>query len=89
MKNGQPNDKLEGIKNMISVGSRLIENAKKNYFPKAGKSLADPSICNKTYWSLINTVMNKAKIPVIPPLLENDIFVTNFTEFVITSCSSL
>ena len=24
--------------------------------------------------------MNKAKIPVIPPLLENDIFVTNFTE---------
>ena len=65
---------------MISEGSRLIENAKKNFFLKAGKSLADPSTGSKTYWSLINAVLNKAKIPVIPPLLDNDIFVTNFTE---------
>ena len=75
-----PNNKLEGIKNMISEGSRLIENAKKNYFLKAQKSLADPSTCRKTYWSLIKAVLNKAKIPVILPLLENDIFVKNFTE---------
>ena len=80
VKNGQPNNKLEGIKNMISEGSRLIENAKKNFFLKAGKSLADPSTGSKTYWSLINAVLNKAKIPVIPPLLDNDIFVTNFSE---------
>ena len=32
----------------------------------------------KTYWSLINKVLNKAKIPEIPPLLENDIFVLDF-----------
>ena len=80
VKNGQPNNKLEGIKNMISEGSRIIENAKKNYFLKAGKSLTDPHTGSKTYWSLINAVLNKAKIPVIPPLLENDIFVTNCTE---------
>ena len=42
--------------------------------------MADPSTGSKTYWSLINAVLNKAKIPVIPPLLGNDIFVTNFTE---------
>ena len=28
----------------------------------------------------MNTVLNKAKIPIIPPLLENGIFVTDFTE---------
>ncbi len=80
VKNGQPNDKLDGIKNMISEGSKLIENAKKNYFLKAGKSLANSGTGNKNYWSLINTILNKAKIPVIPPLLENDVFVTNFAE---------
>ena len=34
----------------------------------------------KTYWTLINTVMNKAKIPMTPSLLENGLFVTEFTE---------
>ena len=69
---------------MISEGSPLIENGKKNYFLKAGKSLADPSTGNKTYWPLINARLNKANIPVIPPLLENGIIVTNFTEKVQT-----
>ena len=34
----------------------------------------------KTYWSLINTLLNKAKIPIIPPLLENGLFIMDFTE---------
>ena len=29
---------------------------------------------------MINTVLNKAKIPIIPPLLENGLFITDFTE---------
>ena len=33
-----------------------------------------------TYWTLINTILNKAKIPIIPPLLENGLFITDFTE---------
>ena len=32
------------------------------------------------YWALINAVLNKAKVPIIPPLLENVLFVTDFTE---------
>ena len=65
---------------MISEGSKLIEDAKRNYFRKAGNSLANPGTGSKTYWSLINTFLNKTKIPIIPPLLENGIFVTYFTE---------
>ena len=44
-----------------------------------GKSLAQKA-SNKAYWSLINKVLNKSKIPPIPPLLENGVFVTDFTE---------
>ena len=80
VRSGRPDDKLEGIQKMISKGTRLIEEAKRNYFLKAGKTLANPGTSSKTYWNLINTVLNKVKIPMIPPLLENGLFVTDFTE---------
>ena len=80
VRRGQPDDKLEGINRMVSEGSKLIEDAKRNYFLKAGQTLANPRTSSKTYWTLINTVLNKVKIPIIPPLLENGLFVTDFTE---------
>ena len=80
VRRGRPDDKLDGIQKMISEGARLIEEAKRNYYLKAGKTLADPRTSSKTYWSLINTLLNKAKIPLIPPLLENGLFVTDFAE---------
>ena len=80
MRKGQPDDKLEEMKNMTSKCSKMIEDAKRKYFLKAGKTLANPGTGLKTYWSLLNSVLNKAKIPIIPPLLENRIFVMDFTE---------
>ena len=80
VRNSRPDDKLEGIQNMISEGARLIEEARRNYFLKAGKTLATPGTSSKNYWTLINTVLNKVKIPMIPPLLENGLFVTDLTE---------
>ncbi len=77
---GRPSNKLEGIKRMISEGAKMIDNAKTNYLRKAGQTLADPGTSSKTYWSLINTVLNKAKTPIIPPLLENGLFITDFGE---------
>ena len=63
---------------MVSQGCKLIENAKHNYFIKIGQTLSNADTGQNTYWSLIKKVLNKAKIPVIPPLLENDIFVLDF-----------
>ena len=80
VRNGQPDDKLEGIQNMISEGAKMIEDAKQNYLRRTGQTLANPGTSSKTYWTLINTVLNKAKIPIIPPLLENGFFITDFTE---------
>ena len=48
VRNGRPDDKLEGIQNMISEGARLIEEARRNYFLKAGKTLATPGPAAKT-----------------------------------------
>ena len=80
VKNGQPDAKLEAIKIMISEGAKMIENAKQNYLCKTGQNLANAGSSSKMYWSLINTVLNKAKIPIIPPLLENGLFISDFAE---------
>ena len=65
---------------MISDGSRMIEDEKQKYFLKVGNTLASQETSAKRYWSLINTVINKAKIPIILPLLENGLFVTDITQ---------
>ena len=36
------------------------------------------SHCSRTYWLLLDRVLNKAKVPIIPLLLENDVFVLDF-----------
>ena len=60
--------------------SNLIEDTKSSYFTGLGEKLNDPLIGPKTYWSILKRLMNKVKIPTIPPLLVNGTFVTNFAE---------
>ena len=96
VRNGRPNEKLEAMNEMISRGSKLIEDAKDRYSKKIGVTLSSPETGIKTYWSLINRILNKAKVPIIPPLLENDIFVLEFTakaeifnEYFIQQCTTI
>ena len=44
------------------------------------RALSNPETGRKLYWALINIILNKAQIPIIPPLLENDVFVLGFAE---------
>ena len=45
-----------------------------------GKRLNDPSTSAISYWTILKTFYNKRKIPLIPPLLVNNSFVTDFKE---------
>ena len=45
-----------------------------------GKRLNDPSTSAKSYWTILKTFYNKRKIPLIPTLLVNNSFVTDFKE---------
>ncbi len=80
MTDGQQNGRLPGIQSMISAGAKKIEDTKQNYFCKKGEHSANPGTPIKTYWSLIKNVLNKTKVLVIPSLLENGLFITNFIE---------
>ena len=63
---------------MVSQGCKLIDDAKNNYIMKIGQTLSNADTGQKTYWSPKNKVLNIVKIPVMPPLLENDILVLDF-----------
>ena len=47
------------------------------YFNSLRKKLNDPNTAPKTYWSILKRLMNKIKIPEIPPLPVDGIFETN------------
>ena len=47
-----------------------------NYLLKLGTRLADKNTGQKTYWKIVNNLLDKCKIPRIPPLLVADKFVT-------------
>ena len=96
LKNGQPEEKVEGMKELISTGAKMIENAKRNYLLMTGETLANPVTSRKAYWSLINTLLNKAKLPLISPLYENGLFITDFekkaqvfNDYFILQCSTI
>ena len=74
----------------------MIEDAKQKYLLKVGNTLASQDTSAKKYWSLVNTVINKAKIPIIPPPLENGLFVTDsaqkaqlFNDHFIRQCTTI
>ena len=58
----------------------MILLAKEMYLKSQGAKLADPSTGPKTYWKILNSFLNKCKVPRIPPLLENNNFITDCKE---------
>ena len=69
--------RLDNIRNECQ---EAVENAKLTYLANMGKKLNNPNTSQKSYWKIINKVMNKCKAPKIPPLLVNNTFVLNYRE---------
>ena len=60
--------------------TEIIRSSKGKFCFKLSTELANPSPSSKTYWSILKTFVNGRKILIIPPLLDNDKFSTNFLE---------
>ena len=52
--------------------------SKDDYFAALGRKLSNLNNGPKTYWTTLNKIINKKKMTNIPPLLENELFVTVF-----------
>ena len=69
-------DKL-ALESYRSECAQAIEKSKQNYLLNLGNKLANKSTGQKTYWKIVNNLLNKCKIPRIPPLLVTNKFVIN------------
>ena len=82
------------VKEARYEASKMIIDAKDEYFRNLGRKLADPNQGAKTYWATLNRLINKKSTVNIPPLLENGLLVTNFeskatifNEYFVSQCS--
>ena len=94
MSNLQFDATLEFIENGLRVGENLtikvreVQNstnkticeAKRSYFERLGDKLYDSQYGRKHFWTAFRRSTNKKKLTNIPPILENNTYVTNFQQ---------
>ena len=71
------------LSQLTSFSNKLAEmilSSKEKYYNNLGSKLNNPLTKTKTYWSILKTLLNGRKIPLIPPILVGDKFITNFSE---------
>ena len=68
------------VEDLCIKSSNLITKSKEKCFQPINAKLNDPSLSNKTYWSILKTFYNGKKIPIIPPLFINNKFAIDFQE---------
>ena len=59
---------------------QAVETAKSSYVTNLSNKVNNPGTSQKSYWKIINRVMNKCRAPKIPPLLVNNMFILNCRE---------
>ena len=62
---------------LITELKKLINTTKTLYYENLSKKLNNPLLQAKTYWSILKTFYDEKNIPLIPPLLVDDKFVTD------------
>ena len=94
------NGRFEGdyvfLEALITDINELISSTKNLYYENLAKKLSNPLLQAKTYWSILKTFYNEKKIPLIPPLLVDNNFVTDiqtkanvFNKFFAQQCTPL
>ena len=69
--------KLQTISTKLS---EIISKRKEDYYCALSDKLNDPHTSAKSHWSILKTLYNGKKIPLIPPILISNKLVSNFKE---------
>ena len=84
------------IESSIAELNYLISYTKNLYYENLTKKLNNPLLQAKTYWSILKLFYNDRKVPLVPPLLIDDKFVTDiqtktsiFNNFFADQCQPL
>ena len=96
IQNGRFEGDFVSLEALITDINELISSTKNLYYENLAKKLNNPLLQAKTYWSILKTFYNENKIPLIPPLLVDNNFVTDiqtkaniFNKFFAQQCTPL
>ena len=96
IKNGRFESYFVFTESLVNEINGLVSNVKNLSYDNLAKKLNNPWLQAKTYWSILKTFYNDKKIPLIPPLLIDDKFVTDikakaniFNKFFTDQCTPL
>ena len=78
LKHGRRNCDYVELQISIEELSKDISKSKEQYYDCVAKKLNNPRTSPKTYWAIMKTFYNSKKIPLIPPLLINDMLEPDF-----------
>ena len=69
---------LDRLKDLQTQLNFLIEKSKAKCYSRITSKLSDIGKSSKTYWSIFKSFLIGKKIPCIPPLFENNEYITDF-----------
>ena len=75
----KPEDQL-AVENFRLECFDAIQSGTEKYLNQLGSKLNDPNAGPKSYWKVLHKLMNKCKIPQIPPILNNNKLITDCKE---------
>ena len=68
-------DKVREVRNSTN---KIIKEAKLVYYTNLGNKLSNPVTGQKHFWSAYKKIANKKRNTNIPPIIDNDIYISNF-----------
>ena len=96
IQNGRFESDFTLIERLGNELSDLISQTKALYYENLARKLNNPLLQAKTYWSILKTFYYDKKVPLIPPLLIDDKFITDiktkaniFNKFFADQCTPL
>ena len=96
LKRGRNPLDLGNVREVQNKTSKLIREAKYSYFNKLGEKLSNPNVGQKHFWAAFKKLVNKKQHTNIPPIIEDDRYITNckqkadiFNEYFATQCRIL
>ena len=80
VKNGRTENDYFKLQIAINDVSEIIDKRRNDYNCHLASKLNTPKANAKTYWSILKSFYIRKKIPPIPPLLHNDMLITDFKQ---------
>ena len=77
---GRISGERDNVREVQNSTNKLINAAKRTFYVNLGNKLSDPNTGQKHFWTAFKRISNKKKQTNIPPIFENNCYVTNFQQ---------